>query len=142
MLPVFKQKTNPDSPTLFDPSTAVNTISPLGYNIADLIPLLNYHGYLVVGYPETLWNSLQIREQFTAIAEEHNQKKESKYHEELRAIFKILMAAEDLIAIDQEELREHHHDGAVVGYPSLLEEDKLNENIPSLRYVIAVFKKE
>jgi hypothetical protein len=154
VLPVYKQK-NPNtegadsnSPLPLNNSTTtgqvMNTICPTGYDPLELIPLLESWGWLVLGYPETLFNSLNLKEKLQGLSTEEGKRKEGvpyKVAGRLMGTFKLKLIAEDIVEEDEGKLRELHFDGRVTKFPSPLTPDENNGNLPAITYVMCVFRK-
>jgi hypothetical protein len=130
MLPLFRRKD-----TNMTNDTMVELLSPVGIDLDELLRVLNGSGYLVVGYPEVLWDSYDIEGRLTALAED-----KQKNVGQFLASFSVKLCVEDLVEINGPDVAVSHN-SKIINYPAIISPDDWNNNLPSIRYTFGVFRK-
>lgn len=118
-------------------SEMVELISPTPVEFEDLIDAAASNGYVMFGCPDTVWNTLDMDSKVMDYALDGPKSNIANW----KIKYSIDVIVDDLNSIKPEELQATHDNG-LVNYPVLTKPDKLNEDLPSLTYKIAIFRKK
>jgi hypothetical protein len=116
-------------------------VSPLGLQLSELIRILNSRGFLIIGYPEGLWNTLSYTQLLTDMS---SWGESEEFIGELLTIQKVFIPVDELTTIPTGQDMTTPED-EVLAYTNEMITVKGPDNTtspPIIKYVIGVFRKK
>lgn len=125
----------------------VTLLSPLGLQVSELLRILNSRGFLIIGYPEGLWNTLSYTQLLTDMS---SWGESEEFIGELLTIQKVFIPVDELTSVStaagQTDLTTTTApEDELLAYDNEIITIQGRDNIsspPIIKYVIGVFRKK